>query len=188
MLELFVIFVFVLGVVAVAILALRKIRRPASSGADDLAEDLRKRRDDKIIPLRELIGKDQWPEDEQMLDRLWDINVNISGDAMWEGISPRLRLQIEQQFNRIFWICADDLERGYYMLQRADDVADELRKRTLTSQQKKMLAMIGENVTFLQNMISRIQDLKLKKRHEEPEAILHDIRQRASAFAKAHAK
>jgi hypothetical protein len=177
-----------LGMVALALYALKKVRAPSHTSESQKNAELRKRRTNEILKLRALLCSDENPEDEQLLDRLWTVNEDVGDDAVWLNVPAHLRATIEKSFNRIFWFALTDLRDRYQTLQEMQGESDEDRLELLRTMERMLFDRVLSQTLLLETSLKEVMRQGTLDATMLPEAISKSLQLAAAQATSQHAK
>lgn len=181
--------VFIVGLCVSGWLILKKVRK---NREDQREEDqrilLRQKRVAEILRLRGRLCRDNDTADELMLDRLWRINQDFEDDEVWVGFTTQMRRQMEMAFSRIFWLCTQDLDRRYDLLEDLVQERSPGQQIMLTNRIKELIEFVEARVKILEAEMENIKSLASDCGDQDLVDVLHRIRKEAAISTNTHTK
>jgi|GEM_PF-2935026 hypothetical protein len=140
-------------------------------------------REKKLCDLHKLLSSDDDPADETLLAQLRMLERDFKREEDWASVPLNVRVDLEFLFEQLFWVCIDELEKGFRLLDRSRRTATPGVRENLAQQQKGKLARIQESIQELEALMVKVAEIQSGVDSDEQREIVMRMKQNVAAAA-----
>ncbi len=141
-------------------------------------------REQKLRDLHKLLASDDDPADETLLVRLRMLERDFKREEDWANVSINLRVDMEVLFEQLFWVCVQELEEGFKLLDRSRRTSTPTVRQDLEHQQKEKLASIDESIQELEKLMVTVCKVQSGVGGSKSREIVDEMKRNVAAAAK----